>query len=57
MSQAVFFNNGKESLVILHKYMKNSIIVCIDDDNDFSEIKEYVHFIIKKFNIKKFVKF
>lgn len=51
MKQAVFFNGGKESLIVLHKYMHNSIIVYVDDDNDPQEIKDYVNYITQQYNI------
>lgn len=49
--RAVFFNGGKESLIVLHKYMYNSVIVCVDSDNDFPELVEYVDLIAKKYDI------
>jgi 3'-phosphoadenosine 5'-phosphosulfate sulfotransferase (PAPS reductase)/FAD synthetase len=49
--QALFFNGGKESLIVLHQYMHNSIIVYVESENDFDEIKQYVAFIENYYNI------
>lgn len=49
--QCVFFNGGKESLVILHKFMGNSLIAYIENEAEFPEIKEYINCITEKFNL------
>lgn len=50
--KAISFNGGKESLVILHKYLKDTnIIFRIEDKDDFPEIIDYLNYASTYFNI------
>jgi FAD synthetase len=49
---ALYFNGGKESLIILHKYMHRSMVVYIESDDEFVEIGEYIDKIVKLYNLK-----
>lgn len=51
--KAISFNGGKESLIILYKYMKETDIVFnVEDNNDFPEIVEYVSYMCNYFKIR-----
>lgn len=50
---AISFNGGKESLVVLHKYMRETkIIFRIDKGDEFREINDYVEYISELYGIK-----
>ena len=53
MNKAISFNGGKESLIVLHKYMKETdIIFNVEDKHDFPEIVKYVSYICNYYKIK-----
>ncbi len=50
--KAIAFNGGKESLVVLHKYLKEDVVVFrILDKDEFPEIEEYINRISKLFSL------
>lgn len=56
MNYAISFNGGKESIVILHKYLPTTNIVFrIDEKNDFDEVNQYVKYICDLWNINLLV--
>lgn len=57
INTALYFNGGKESLIILHMFGSTSQIVWIPDPNDFTEITNYVLEITKNLNVLKYDSF
>jgi FAD synthetase len=51
---ALYFNGGKEALIILHMFGSTSQIVWVPDPDDFPELTEYVLEIIKDLNVLKY---
>jgi len=50
--KAIAFNGGKESLVVLHKYLKENVLVFrIVDKYEFPEIEEYIEKVSKLYSL------